>query len=104
MSDEFEDKRTAAVHAAICDDSPNECIEWGGKCVRAIEALTGTHAIVEMPKRVDGWWPGGNSEIHIDGSDIVQVTCGQSVYRSANMTRALAAGLLAATDASEVAR
>lgn len=72
----------------------------------AVDALSETHAIIELPKQVDGWWPGGNSEIHIDGSDIVQVTCGQSVYRSVNMTRALAAGLLAAVaaaDTSEVA-
>lgn len=71
----------------------------------AIEALSQSHAIIELPKQVDGWWPGGNSEIHIDGGDIVQVAFGQSVYRSVNMTRFLAAGLLAAaaaSDASEV--
>jgi len=70
--------------------------------VHVAAVIAETHAIVELPKQVDGCWPGGNSEIHIDGSDIVQVTCGQSVYRSATMTRALAAGLLAAADASGV--
>ena len=38
-ANEFEDKRIEAVHAAICDDSPNECIEWGGNCVRAVDAI-----------------------------------------------------------------
>lgn len=70
----------------------------------AVEALAETHAIVELPNQVDGWWPGGNSEIHIDGSDVVQVSFGRSIYRSVPMTRALATGLLAAANAIEVSR
>ena len=32
------DKAVVAVHRAICEDSLEECIEWDGRCVQAIEA------------------------------------------------------------------
>ena len=32
------DDVTIAVHAAICEDSPEECVEWRGACVKAVEA------------------------------------------------------------------
>lgn len=27
------------IHRAICDDSPEECSEWGGDCVKAADAI-----------------------------------------------------------------
>lgn len=33
-----EDAIREAVHIAICEDSPEECVEWRGKCVKAAEA------------------------------------------------------------------
>jgi hypothetical protein len=32
------DDVTIAVHAAICEDSPEDCVEWRGACVKAVEA------------------------------------------------------------------
>jgi len=32
------DKAIEAVHRAICEDSYEECLEWSGRCVKAIEA------------------------------------------------------------------
>lgn len=36
--DEGMDDVTIAIHVALCEDSPNECIEWRGACVKAVEA------------------------------------------------------------------
>lgn len=36
------DDITIAVHAALCDDSPEECVAWRGACVRAVEAVRDT--------------------------------------------------------------
>lgn len=32
------DDVTLAIHGAICEDSPHECVEWRGRCVKAAEA------------------------------------------------------------------
>lgn len=32
------DDATIAVHGAVCESSPEECVEWRGPCVRAMEA------------------------------------------------------------------
>lgn len=32
------DDVTLAIHGAICEDSPEECVEWRGRCVKAAEA------------------------------------------------------------------
>ncbi|MGW8537536.1 hypothetical protein ACWGK5_25680 [Rhodococcus qingshengii] len=108
---------TLAAHQLEIIDGTCTCGDWGygdvpedasdpdlGEMHAAHVAavIAETHAIVELPKQVDGWWPGGNSEIHIDGSDVVQVSFGRSIYRSTRMTRTLAAGLLAAANAIEV--
>lgn len=33
------DARLEVVHQAICDDSPDECLEWAGDCVKAVAAI-----------------------------------------------------------------
>ena len=39
--DEYDcmDDVTISVHGAICEDSPEECVEWRGPCVKAVEAV-----------------------------------------------------------------
>ena len=32
------------IHRAICDDSPEECSEWGGDCVKAADAIVAVEA------------------------------------------------------------
>lgn len=32
------DSATLAAHAAICEDSPEDCLEWEGRCIKAVEA------------------------------------------------------------------
>lgn len=32
------DEAVEAAHRAICDDGLDECLEWRGKCVKAVEA------------------------------------------------------------------
>lgn len=39
MSDR--DTLADVIHMAICEDSPEECQEWGGKCVRAARDAAG---------------------------------------------------------------
>ena len=29
-----------AVHAAICEDNLDDCIDWRGPCVKAVKALS----------------------------------------------------------------
>lgn len=36
------DDVTIAVHAALCEDSPEDCVAWRGACVRAVEAVRTT--------------------------------------------------------------
>ena len=36
--DDCMDDVTVAVHVALCEDSPEECVEWRGACVKAVEA------------------------------------------------------------------
>ena len=33
------DDVTLAVHVAICEDSPEDCVGWRGACVKAVEAV-----------------------------------------------------------------
>jgi hypothetical protein len=35
-----------AAHAAICEDSLNDCLEWHGRCVKAVEAAA-PHMLAE---------------------------------------------------------
>lgn len=32
------DEAVEAAHRAICEDDLDECLEWRGKCVKALEA------------------------------------------------------------------
>lgn len=39
--DEGMDDVTMAIHVAICEGSPQECVEWRGACAKGAEAVRG---------------------------------------------------------------
>lgn len=40
MNDQSLNPIAERIHIAICEDSPEDCAEWRGKCVKAAEAVT----------------------------------------------------------------
>jgi hypothetical protein len=44
-SADIEAKAILEAHKAICEDSVNECLEYYGKCIRAVEAIA-THLTI----------------------------------------------------------
>ncbi len=41
------DSRVLAVHREMCEDSIVDCVEWHGRCVRAVEAITARWLVLD---------------------------------------------------------
>jgi hypothetical protein len=95
------------IHSRICEESLNECLEWGGRCVKAAESLTEAgFAVVELPKpdKYNQWeiHKGPNHPFVYHDSGFDEIWYGSTVIDRKD-ARAVAAAILAAVDSADKA-
>ena len=58
------DEAVVAAHAAICEENLDDCLEWRGKCVKAVEAaapfIRSDAKREALEEAAQAWWMRGD--------------------------------------------